>query len=273
MGCDFVRAAHFKHLCVSIHAPAWGATWCRCCFSVDENSFNPRTRMGCDVDKFLLLDTIRFQSTHPHGVRHGDVYPLFALSGFNPRTRMGCDPGFAGIAKRRAGFNPRTRMGCDFIPMDKVYTTAKFQSTHPHGVRHRAVRPRLCLLCFNPRTRMGCDESSSNCFIKSVIVSIHAPAWGATNETCIQTTLSNCFNPRTRMGCDDLSQSPHCATKSFNPRTRMGCDGATRQNKEVDRGFNPRTRMGCDPVHIQMPLRYMEFQSTHPHGVRHIGGF
>ena len=55
---------------VSIHAPAWGATtrWSHSHTSVP--SFNPRTRMGCD------LAWMCFRSM---------------LCSFNPRTRMGCD--------------------------------------------------------------------------------------------------------------------------------------------------------------------------------------
>ena len=32
-------------------------------------------------------------------------------------------------------FNPRTRMGCDKVSVKLPFMEAKFQSTHPHGVR------------------------------------------------------------------------------------------------------------------------------------------
>ena len=54
-----------------------------------------------------------------------------------------------------------------------------FQSAHPHGVRLK--------------NRRGHDTVT--------IVSIRAPAWGAT-YTGRGTTNYWCFNPRTRMGCD-----------------------------------------------------------------------
>ena len=98
--------------CVSIHAPAWGATR----KSTGERfslSFNPRTRMGCDKDAYLFSGPYKvsihapawgathvfvhagthrmFQSTHPHGVRR--------------------------------------------ITILKILVMPKFQSTHPHGVR------------------------------------------------------------------------------------------------------------------------------------------
>ena len=55
---------------ISIHAPGWGATrrnWRRARMFFD---FNPRTRVGCDVqDGTPVSAAIIFQSTHPGGVR------------------------------------------------------------------------------------------------------------------------------------------------------------------------------------------------------------
>jgi len=58
-------------------------------------------------------------------------------------------------------FNPRTREGCDFF--------AQF-----------FLPP---LLSFNPRTREGCDIPSCKATGR-IIVSIHAPARGATPSLC-----------------------------------------------------------------------------------------
>ena len=166
-------------------------------------SFNPRTRMGCDgfvyanannassfqsthphgvrrLRRSLWPYNLRFQSTHPHGVRPRATLTKKRKAGFNPRTRMGCDTAEAEIPLPSACFNPRTRMGCDdtFLPL------------HPYQDS------------FNPRTRMGCDVPSyltSTTFLvfqsthphgvrrylfrAGLVytgVSIHAPAWGAT---------------------------------------------------------------------------------------------
>ena len=78
------------------------------------------------------------------------------------------------------------------------------------------------------------------------MVSIHAPAWGATNVPSIRHAVRCCFNPRTRMGCD--------------PGMVRGGGGR--------RCFNPRTRMGCDVLLSYSCTQYLRFQSTHPHGVR-----
>ncbi len=125
----------------------------------------------------------------------------------------------------------------------------QFQSTHPHGVRPTVTEAFDREISFNPRTRMGCDIQLV-CSEMDVSVSIHAPAWGATFLGPPEKRPSLCFNPRTRMGCDILPEQPSLSNRRFNPRTRMGCDmyaGAAR-NRE-------------------------EFQSTHPHGVRHHGSY
>src|SRR5690554_715808 len=77
-----------------------------------------------------------------------------------------------------------------------------FQSTHPHGVRPSRLLHIVYTSCFNPRTRMGCDVYAEIAVLKEagfnprtrmgcdaslirlschISVSIHAPAWGATN--------------------------------------------------------------------------------------------
>ena len=135
--------------------------------------------MGCDRVLLILL------------------LPRFC---FNPRTRMGCDVMIGAAEEMIEGFNPRTRMGCDSQPES----------------------PKLPSYCFNPRTRMGCDvairgqlpqvvfqsthphgvrPSSAGAISTDWIVSIHAPAWGATVGGRNLTSHRR-FNPRTRMGCD-----------------------------------------------------------------------
>ena len=104
------------------------------------------------------------------------------------------------------------------------------------------------------------------------------------------TTIPMSFNPRTHMGCDLRLPKKNLRLKSFNPRTHMGCDchdlvvrvygdnvsihaptwGATPDigtSWEGYKSFNPRTHMGCDSLSLRDYYR-LQFQSTHPHGVR-----
>ena len=148
---------------VSIHAPTRGATGRLAVATAGRRCFNPRTHAGCDrsLDD-LGVCLLRFQSTHPRGVRH-----------WNGKCRRGW-----------ACFNPRTHAGCDGRCLNSPYSPAQFQSTHPRGVRHaprqvpldsiqfqsthpRGVRPGEMFLnmeqqSFNPRTHAGCDFCSSS---------------------------------------------------------------------------------------------------------------
>ena len=55
---------------------------------------------------------------------------------------------------------------------------------------------------FNPRTPVGCDKRVGTNLIKRLIISIHAPQWGATLLIAHSRVLSSYFNPRTPVGCD-----------------------------------------------------------------------
>ena len=148
------------------------------------SEFQSRTRVGCDNCGARTMDgTSRFQSTHPRGVRpplmvvipwpgvFQSTHPRGVrrrhagrggeLPCFNPRTRVGCDKFHRSRQHRDAGFNPRTRVGCDQCAAGGPARRNEFQSTHPRGVR------RLF------RCQSGEDQ----------VVSIHAPAWGATRAS------------------------------------------------------------------------------------------
>ena len=150
-----------------------------------------------------------FQSTHPHGVRPLAPALFFSSMCFNPRTRTGCDNFGTGIESyKEVSIHAPARgatAGGWFVSVDnKVsihapargatkmvlsgYNIAKFQSTHPHGVRlvlQTRFRPDRC---FNPRTRTGCDPGEKYPWLL-LQVSIHAPARGATFEEMVSQAL------------------------------------------------------------------------------------
>ena len=244
MGCDKQFSDLIPPKDVSIHAPAWGATYV----------------------KRRLCRNLRFQSTHPHGVRQTDYVFQTNTMGFNPRTRMGCD--FDKIRNRvnmvsfnprtrmgcdcfrrylilnQGGFNPRTRMGCDFVYLPAYFarrfqsthphgvrpvkaliyhTSSMFQSTHPHGVRHRSGSMNPDCKMFQSTHPHGVRLFLHNSFKMLPYVSIHAPAWGATVAATMLRTLA-------------MFQSTH--------------PHGVRQNRTL-------------PIYVSQ-----RFQSTHPHGVR-----
>ena len=59
----------------------------------------------------------------------------------------------------------------------------------------------------------------------------------------------------------------------FQPRNPAGCDKATRLFAAQDEGFNPRTPAGCDTMGERIRQLRLEFQPTHPCGVRLPDGY
>ena len=142
---------------VSIHAPAWGATFVR----------------------LRHFSAILFQSTHPHGVRLRVSLSNCLICVFQSTHPHGVRRICAMLTKSTICFNPRTRMGCDRKIVIFRSKCLMFQSTHPHGVRHGYSVACRNPTSFNPRTRMGCDRTHCSTPAQRR-VSIHAPAWGAT---------------------------------------------------------------------------------------------
>ena len=122
-------------------------------------NFNPRTPVGCDGLRTLTRrDGVRFQSTHPSGVRHrssstaqfGSIISIHApqwgaTNAFNMQQyTVGISIhapqwGATALSGRRGycvrDFNPRTPVGCDSVFTVSLRRSMEFQSTHPSGVR------------------------------------------------------------------------------------------------------------------------------------------
>ena len=91
MGCDFASVISIIQSFVSIHAPTWGAT----------ELFNAN------------MQSLMFQSTHPHGVRHFVINKAKCKNKFQSTHPHGVRRSFV-----------------IWLPL-----SSEFQSTHPHGVR------------------------------------------------------------------------------------------------------------------------------------------
>ena len=167
---------------VSIHAPSRGATGIKppVTEEIDVSIHAPSRGATCeDVRNTILV--IKFQSTHPHGVRPTPELMPIARTAFQSTHPHGVRlwPSFGRCCECRC-FNPRTLTGCDTGRVLCGLFPFLFQSTHPHGVRRwRAMRNcvmhmfqsthphgvRLVLYGpatgiawrFNPRTLTGCD--------------------------------------------------------------------------------------------------------------------
>ncbi len=148
--------------CVSTHAPARGAT--------------QHCRLRAQKQRL-------FQPTHPHGVRHPRGATVRTPASFNPRTRTGCDD-LSGVGGRWGScFNPRTRTGCDCVTFPVCARAARFQPTHPHGVRQLAKQDIAAYLGVSTHApARGATYRLAKGEV-DVQVSTHAPARGATSKT------------------------------------------------------------------------------------------
>ena len=210
--------------------------------------FNSRTREGCDQLKI-----------------EGDVYTW----GFNSRTREGCDGSALAWLKTNEpvsihapargatlcstacrptrSFNSRTREGYDArVPLITSFVLS-FQFTHPRGVRLSRLSARSLPAGFNSRTREGCDNLRKLYLHLRPLVSIHAPARGATAK-------------RKSMNIDAKNVSIHAPAR--------GATSHTCGDFFYYQSFNSRTREGCDPSTCVETASALMFQFTYPRGVR-----
>ena len=124
--------------------------------------------------------------------------------------------------------------------------------------------------CFNPRSRTGSDLDDTWHHRSTCMVSIHAPARGATigrlimtaDDIVFQSTLphgerprmsvircasDSCFNPRSRTGSD--STDAHLVIAGLHVSIHAPARGATRAMTVILTActcFNPRSRTGSD---------------------------
>ena len=148
---------------------------------------------------------------------------------FNPRARVGRDAAGTLPCPAQSGFNPRARVGRDRTMVSTSAFQAEFQSTRPRG-----ARPDIRRASHLPR-----------------LVSIHAPAWGATPAS--RRLRSRCcrFNPRARVGRDlrAYGNGPQVTLfQSTRPRgARLDPDHVS-SNRQKFQSARPRgARLGRDP--------------------------
>ena len=143
---------------VSIHAPARGAT-----------------RPG-----LWHRSASWFQSTPPRGGRPLGMAMLLHRSCFNPRPRAGGDDQTARLYGEIISFNPRPRAGGD-VRLSMILTFDFSFNPRPRaGGDSAAGVNTIGVIGFNPRPRAGGDLAFLVPSELSGVVSIHAPARGAT---------------------------------------------------------------------------------------------
>ena len=186
---------------VSIHAPARGATRRECRPFVREYVSIHAPARGATQPRFTLHGTTKFQSTHPQGVRLSSVIDPTLIDCFNPRTRKGCDLDIINtLCDFHVSIHAPARGATQKDHATVIYYL--FQSTHPQGVRRSSSRGNCYLLEFQSTHPQGVRPAQNLTYFPKgwfqsthpqgvrrlsfdidtlvSIVSIHAPARGAT---------------------------------------------------------------------------------------------
>ena len=151
-------------------------------FSSLISHFNPRTRTECDgVGSDVCWVNVKFQSTHPHGVRHIRWFELILIDqiSIHAPARSATPPYAVG---------PRPKL--------------VFQSTHPHGVRHILAVEYTCAWRISIHAPARSATRGQDPRGGPAAISIHAPARSATPFPEFRSRGCPDFNPRTRTECD-----------------------------------------------------------------------
>jgi len=169
--------------------------------------FNPRPRVGGDKGCRNKAQLHRVSIHAPAWGATSDeraVHP--GVSGFNPRPRVGGDPVCSAVAAAARSFNPRPRVGGD--PTSVMWSSGYilFQSTPPRG------------------GRLGCMTR----YLMLCIVSIHAPAWGATVRPSLRSLGYGWFQSTPPRGGRRTQYMLLHSFVCFNPRPRVGGDPGCR---------------------------------------------
>ena len=121
--------------------------------------FNPRTPVGCDlVSVIRLFDIIRFQSTHPSGVRREESYYRGLVRRISIHApQWGATRWRYPAASRPVHFNPRTPVGCDPSLSHDLPPVGISIHAPQWGATMLSEPPPARPSYFNPRTPVGCD--------------------------------------------------------------------------------------------------------------------
>ena len=100
------------------------------------------------------------------------------------------------------------------------------------------------------------------------IISIHAPAWGATSQTSLLLFRSVISIHAPAWGATRSTASPTSSLPYFNPRARVGRDPGTREGSITLMVFQSTRPRGARRMCMTKWSSKYRFQSTRPRGAR-----
>ena len=184
MGRDTISLkALYEASSVSIHAPAWGATMGERRKSQCIICFNPRARVGRDVllsrkDFAFAFVSIHAPAWGATGAASSRSNTRSTFQSTRPRGARHCP--YMGQYYLRSRFKPRAPVGRAFLSKMSVELSLSFQSTRPRGARPKMeINSILTDIVSIHAPAWGATAKVQPRYIEQ-LVSIHAPAWGAT---------------------------------------------------------------------------------------------
>ena len=278
---------------ISIHAPQWGATILGGLLQQSGINFNPRTPVGCDPLTYAscICQNV-FQSTHPSGVRQHLISHLRFLLDISihapqwgatfalPRRGLfhvfqSTHPSGVRLISRSSSRSSREFQSTHPSGVRLVWSLpgisrCRFQSTHPSGVRHHTTTRRSNdQRYFNPRTPVGCDRVSRawTCVGWRFQSTHPSGVRRQVNNNCLVSGVFQSTHPSGVRRCAGQNGSP--PRRDFNPRTPVGCDIASLKEAQSIWISIHAPQWGATSG-APASARCVEFQSTHPSGVRQL---
>ena len=241
---DEVRAV--QH--VSIHAPAWGATFAADCRRRSRCCFNPRARVGRDANsERSSLPAVAFQSTRPRGARRADDVQA-------PRSTA--------VSIHAPAW------GATLANVGGAVQLVAFQSTRPRGARPTAPRAWAPTRGFQSTRPRGARQNGREEFEPTDAFQSTRPRGARRSPRPPSSSRAACFNPRARVGRDGFADAVCRDANRFNPRARVGRD-ACRCARRPRRWRFQSTRPRGARLHASFSCSSARaFQSTRPRGAR-----
>ena len=253
----------------------------------------------------------KFQSTRPRGARRDLLDDCKMADQFQSTRPRGARPRMSGCRYRTTGFNPRARVGRDSMCLTLSPPEFKFQSTRPRGARPPMERMMPWESEFQSTRPRGARHAGADARAGGGRVSIHAPAWGATqSSTGLRCSVEfQSTRPRgarragfMRMVADAQFQSTRprgarllavaalvrlylvsihapawgatpapCITRSgivFQSTRPRGARQYSKDRRDFNISFQSTRPRGARLVPVMVPRSLMLFQSTRPRGAR-----
>ena len=208
-----------------------------------------------------------FQSTHPSGVRpsYRDVVRFVSrISIHAPQWGATMTVKTHIIIVRH--FNPRTPVGCDTTRRTPNSRKSRFQSTHPSGVRQYALGvPFEHVVISIHAPQWGATQAVQPRGL-AVGISIHAPQWGATvnvlSTSPVVLTFQSTHPSGVRPGHEAVVPPKTISIHA----PQWGATGDHAGFAKPIQDFNPRTPVGCDAKRPCLSCRFPNFNPRTPVG-------